>query len=84
MEIEPIRKGTPKPCPVCGSEELIWDTDHFECGFCTFGKEAEYKLWSYDRWNRFCRDTAKAKPKKASLTPKQSKKPYVEEPMLYI
>lgn len=84
MEIEPITKGTPKPCPVCGSNDLVWNEDHFECGFCTFGKEAEYKLWSYDRWNRYCKETQKSKKKSPVHYESSSKKPYVEEPTLYI
>lgn len=84
MEIEPITKGTPKPCPVCGSKDLAWNEDHFECRFCTFGKEADYKLWSYDRWNRYCKETQKSKKKALVHYESSSKKPYVEEPMLYI
>lgn len=59
MKYDPIIKGKFKPCPSCGCENITWSDDHFECERCWLGRSAEFKLWSTERWNRFCKEFKK-------------------------
>lgn len=59
MKYDPIVKGKCKPCPSCGCENIVWNDDHFECERCWLGRFAEFKLWSTERWNRFCKEFKK-------------------------
>ena len=73
MTYDPITKGKPAVCPNCGTNKLKWEKDHFECEECTLGRDAEYKLWSIERWNRFvkeCKMRTKLLRKRGSLNQK--------------
>lgn len=74
MTYDPITKGKPAVCPNCGTNKLKWEKDHFECEECTLGRDAEYKLWSIERWNRFvkeCKLRTKLLRKRGSLNQKK-------------
>lgn len=81
---DPIISSKLAACPSCGSEAIEWKNDHFECSECKLGRNAEYNLWSSDRWNRFCKEFIKPQKHRSTKVTQTRPSGHVDEISVWV